>query len=177
MKKVFYSQQQFEKDLLDLTRQMAIDEWKPDLIIGPARGGLIPAVYLSHYYNVKMEPVNLSLRDFKTDLAKVKIEIDNILKYKRILVIDDIVDSGETLAMLCEILENYMKSEQTKKLQDREKGKGIPDDIQSHQVKFAALHYNVTNQASFVPDYYANEIDKSQDDIWLEFGFETWWNK
>lgn len=165
MKKLQYTKQRFERDLLDIARQLAQDNWKPDIIIGPARGGLIPAVLLSHYYDVKMLPINLSLRDFKTDIEKVRIEIQDISNYKNILVVDDIVDSGETLDLLKKILKKQVTEDQ-KNIWDKE-----PD------IRFAALYYNISNAAGFDPEYYVNEINKEDPDqnIWVVFPFENWW--
>ena len=55
-----------------------------DFVTGVPRGGLVPAVMLSHYMNKKFKPYNEAL------------EMTNIARQK-VLVVDDISDSGETL--------------------------------------------------------------------------------
>ena len=65
------------------------DKYK--LIIGITRGGLIPAVHLSHYLGIPMD---------------VKIPSDLVSNWKEILVVDDIVDTGQTLnntQKLCDV--------------------------------------------------------------------------
>lgn len=158
MKKYYYSKEQFEKDLQDIIRQMAVDNWKPDLIIGPARGGLISAVYLSHYFDVKMAPVCLSLRDFRTNPDDTHIPVKNIEEYRRILVIDDIIDSGATMRVLLPLIEEKHN---------------LANEL---EIKVATLFYNCTNEFKQRPDYYVNVLDKAKQDEWIVFPVENWWN-
>ena len=37
-----------------IARDIAITNWRPDYVVGLTRGGLIPAVLLSHYFDVPM---------------------------------------------------------------------------------------------------------------------------
>ena len=46
----------------DLGRALTVDGFKPELIIGVARGGLVPAVMLSHYLDVPMQSLHWSTR-------------------------------------------------------------------------------------------------------------------
>lgn len=160
MKKYSYSNKELEGDLLKIARDMALDNWKPDLILAPIRGGLVPGVYLSHYYNVRLAPINLSLRDFKNDAVDLSI----LSKYENVLIIDDIIDTGETFSLLSEkLLGSDYHQYRTRS--------GIT------QVKFASLYYNISNKFDFAPDYYAKEINKAEEDVWIEFPFETWFLK
>lgn len=160
--KFHYTYQMMLDDLSYIAKSLESANWVPDLIIGPARGGLVPAVYLSHYFNVKMEPINLSLRDFKTDLAKVKFDITNILEYKKILVIDDIVDSGETFFQLNNLLNQHIRN--------------INNGENDIQIKYAACFYNTTNNSQFNLDFYARPIDKTVNNLWIVFPFDEWFN-
>lgn len=66
-------------------------------IIGISRGGLIPAVRLSHLLNIPMETLNWQTRDGE---KKQYFKLLNIAKYEDIsttLFVDDICDSGATL--------------------------------------------------------------------------------
>ena len=72
-----------------------IGEDVPDVIVGLTRGGLIPAVRLSHMFNVKLYTLNISLRDGKCSSAG--FDWRRLEKYRNILVVDDINDSGSTL--------------------------------------------------------------------------------
>ena len=60
---------------------------KPQFITGVPRGGLIPAVLMSHKFNIPF----IGLEAAKTLPGELK---------KKILVIDDIADSGNTLAQI-----------------------------------------------------------------------------
>ena len=72
-----------------------LGDWEPDAIAGLTRGGLIPAVQFSHMFNVKLYTLNISLRDGKAPSAK--FDWKQLEKYSRVLIIDDINDSGSTL--------------------------------------------------------------------------------
>ena len=70
-------------------------DWEPQAIVGLTRGGLIPAVQFSHMFNVKLYTLNISLRDGKA--PSTKFNWKQLEKYERILIVDDINDSGATL--------------------------------------------------------------------------------
>lgn len=77
--------------------QMENDGFKPELILGPCRGGLIPGVILSHSLNVEFKPLSISLRDYPTfDISSYQS--------KNILVIDDICDSGKTIEQIRKVI-------------------------------------------------------------------------
>lgn len=68
-------------DLRDMIKASGI---KFDYIYGPCRGGYIPAVILSHEFNV---PVVENEQDFQ-DIADERLSV---------LIVDDIIDTGETI--------------------------------------------------------------------------------
>ena len=78
-----------------------------DAIVAPARGGLLMGVIASHALNVPLVPVSYSSKKGKGDDRNHDNVLPPMSKYKRILVVDDIADSGETLK---EINDHY-KSE------------------------------------------------------------------
>ena len=47
----------------DLINQMFADNWKPDYIVGITRGGLTPAIIMSHKTGIKMFTLDVRLRD------------------------------------------------------------------------------------------------------------------
>lgn len=97
-----YTYQQFEDDTNRIVNSISGDSFKPDVIVGLSRGGLMPAVVLSHRLNVPMVPVTWQTRDGKT---KDKEVLNNVKsKYNNILVVDDICDSGLTLREISSIL-------------------------------------------------------------------------
>jgi uncharacterized protein len=46
-----------------ICRELATGTWRPDYVVGITRGGLIPAVMISQYFNIPLHTLNVSLRD------------------------------------------------------------------------------------------------------------------
>ena len=71
----------------------------------------------------------------------------------KVLIVDDICDSGETF----ERLSNYIK-----------------DNI-NHEcdVRFSALWWN--NECDFEPHYYTRDLAKDSEPVWIFFPHENWW--
>ena len=123
-----------------------IGEDVPDVIVGLTRGGLIPAVRLSHMFNVKLYTLNISLRDGKCSSAG--FDWRRLEKYRKILVVDDINDSGSTLQ------EVYKQ--------------GYGREIM--KPKFAALLSK--SSSKFECDYSGELINKDKDNEWIVFPWE-----
>ena len=127
---------------------------KPDIILGLARGGLIPAVRLSHLLGVPMEPLYWSLRDAerRDNIENIKEDLLTRVDYK-VLVVDDIVDSGKLMSEVVEYLcdGNYPML-----------GK----------IQTASLVYNKSQQLH-KPYFYFQEIDRNVDTEWINF----WWEE
>ena len=81
MKKIKYEWNQLENDCIDLAKKLKYNKIAIKDIYGVPRGGLIPAVILSHILNLKI----INHQDLIT---------------KETLIVDDISDSGETLAKI-----------------------------------------------------------------------------
>lgn len=164
--KLFYTHADMVNDLKSITKDIDAAGFKPEYILGLTRGGLFPATMLSHYYNVPLIPISLSLRDFKSDIDFVQEQVKktvgkDVLFSKKLLVVDDIVDSGDTLKELSLIF-NRIKQTITNRKSDN--------------IQFASLFYNTSNSAGFTPDFYARSIDKVKEDQWIVFSsFEDWW--
>lgn len=152
-KKLYYSNDDMLHDLNVIYRKMARNVFKPDVIVGVTRGGLIPAVYASHYFGVPLLTINVSLRDFKAHE-----EVDEIMEHvgagKNVLIVDDICDSGDTLKLI------------TDKLHEQ-------DPLMSAlHVKTAVLIHN-TGETVFDPDYSGLDINKREDPQWVVFSWEV----
>jgi len=147
----------------EIARQVAVDNWKPDLIIGITRGGAWPAVMLSHYFNCKMVGLDISLRDkFDTDPRYCTGPEHNgwadedAMNGRNILIVDDINDSGATINF---IREDWMAYKWDK--QDN--------------VRFAVLISNEASKAVVDPKYVGEYINKHADPVWIVFPYEEWW--
>lgn len=104
MHKIFYSYSEFLKDSQDLANQ--IKDYKPDAIVAVARGGLTLGHFLASFLNIRnLYCINsIHYNDTqKLDTFEV-FNIPDLSKSKKVVIVDDIVDSGETFAKLKEIL-------------------------------------------------------------------------
>jgi len=154
----FYTNADLREGIFSLARQMVLDDWKPDLIVGVLRGGSIPAVYLSHWYRCPMMTIEWSTRDNAVgqNLGELGKEI---IAGRSVLMVDDICDSGLTLKEIDDVLkEQYTKSKSRKK--------------NGFNMRVACLHYNIA-QDLFDPDYHHLEINKDDDPRWIVYEWEN----
>ena len=103
MKKIYYPYQEFKQDLKILTQK--IDQ-PFDAILGIARGGLSMAQMLGEYYAMR-EVYAINTIGYEDTQKKESVEVFNVpdLKSaKQVLVVDDIVDSGDTLVEVLAVL-------------------------------------------------------------------------
>ena len=158
MKKTYISEQQIKSGVLDIIRQMLQDDWRPDYIVGITRGGLIPAVLMSHYTGIKMHTLDVRLRDGGEDGPESNTWLAEYASQgKKILVLDDINDTGETFKW---IVQDWQAS--------------VIDHIDwGNTVRFAAIIDNVPSEMDV--EYYSMEINKLEDPSWIVFPFEEWW--
>ena len=137
------------RDVNTLCREILLDKFDPDVIVGLSRGGLTPGVMMSHWMEKPFKAIKASLRDFP--------EWEDYLPRKtdeRVLIVDDICDSGETFFKI------------RKHINER-KENGV-------DVRFATLWWN--SECNFEPHYYVNECQKDTNKIWIHFPWESWWN-
>lgn len=101
----FYSYDEFKQDVAFLAKEIQ-KNFQPDALVAIARGGMT----LGHSLAIALNTRNLfTLNSIHYEDTKKldTIEIFNIpdlSKYKKILLIDDIVDSGESLSEIMRIL-------------------------------------------------------------------------
>ena len=86
------------------------EPWDPDLIVSVNRGGLVPGVYLSHALKVPHLPIHYQTRDsggahHSKDGWKVSNKPRSFDYDKKILLVDDINDSGKTFKTIMEYWE------------------------------------------------------------------------
>ncbi len=148
----------------DITHDVLKENWKPEYIVGLTRGGLIPAVMLSHYFEIPMHTLKVSLRDSEAGPESNLWMADDAFCGKNILIVDDINDSGETL----------------KWIQQDWRSSHLPldpkwDTIWNKSVRFATL---INNEASTFKDvdYSGMDINKHENPQWIVFPWENWWS-
>lgn len=112
----------------------------PDIIIGVSRGGLVPARIICDFLHQKdIATIKVEHWGIAETLGKARIkyplpeEID--ISEKRILVVDDVADTGETYKVIIDYLNEMVPAE----------------------IKTAALHYKTGS--SFIPDHWGEKQD------------------
>lgn len=97
----------------DLARQVVESGFEPRVIIAIARGGMIPAGALTYKLGVKLtDAINV---EFYTDVETTRPDpillapmLDSqSISNQRILVVDDVADSGRTLALVIKLLRGF----------------------------------------------------------------------
>lgn len=102
MIKHYYAYTEFRDDLKTLVSK--ID--KPfDTIVGISRGGLSMAQMLGEYYDIrKVYAINSIGYDDTVKLDEVRIfNVPDLSDSKSVLIVDDIVDSGDTLIKILDL--------------------------------------------------------------------------
>ncbi|MEM2896533.1 MAG: phosphoribosyltransferase [Candidatus Bathyarchaeia archaeon] len=122
---------------IELTEKIKRSGFSPDVIVGVARGGWIPARLISDFLN---NPNVASIRiQFYEEVGKTGLKpvitqpVSTSIKGKKVLAVDDVADTGESLKTLYSHL--------------KEKG--------AAEIKIATLH--VKPKSAFQPDFYMKE--------------------
>ena len=92
-------------DFSRLTRQLSqlVAAFKPDVIVGVAKAGLFPATAVACALRCELIPVRISRRVDDVVVHRTpqwRVPLTAGLAGKRVAVIDDISDSGQTLSMV-----------------------------------------------------------------------------
>lgn len=137
---------QIEKGTTSLCLKVADNfTWRPTIIFGLARGGLVPAVIMSHMLDVKMLPISYSSKKGKGEYKQYDNSLPMFDQTRNILLVDDICDTGYTMR---EVHDHYVG--------------------QGHSVVTAALYYK--EGAAITPDHVWQKIPHDAD--WIEFPWE-----
>ena len=147
--KLWYKWDEMRRDVNTLCRNITLDKFDPQVIVGLSRGGLTAGVMMSHWFQKPFKPVKASIRDFPDWEDYLPKKTD-----ERVLIVDDICDSGETFVKIQEHLKDATN---------------LPVEV-----RFASLWWN--NECEFKPHYYVQECAKDTEAIWIHFPWEHWWN-
>lgn len=131
--------------------KVARADWTPDFVVGIGRGGLVPAVYISHQLDVPMLSVDHSSKqaEFADELLRKVAE--KSAAGTRLLFIDDINDTGGTIAHIRRLLSDHGSD--------------------SDNLRFAVVVNNLRSKV--VVDYWARTIDRADDKRWFVFPWEA----
>lgn len=141
---IYISYSKLESLVKTVCDKIETSGWQPSMIVGVTRGGLLPAVILSHHFNVPCKTLDVSFRDNPN--AVVPVELIRVLENHQVLVVDDINDSGTTINSISQ----YMPI----------------------GTRYAVLIDNQASQCTIKVDYCGANIDKSKDDVWIVFPYE-----
>ena len=123
--------------------------FKPDLIVAVSRGGFPPARIISDVLDVR-EVASVSVVYYRAvgetrDRPIIVHPLNAEVKDKKVLIVDDVADTGHSLALVRQHIQERGASE----------------------VRVATLHYKPWS--ALKPDYYARETD-----AWIIYPWETW---
>jgi len=138
-----YSCTELKDDVRILAKK--VQEFNPQTIVAIARGGLTLAHSLSQALDIRDVQTIIAI-SYSHDKQLPTIKIENIPKIKtsRVLVVDDIADSGRTFAEVMKVLKQSNLS---------------------CEFKTASIFYK--KNSIFQPDFKLKETDK-----WIEFFWE-----
>lgn len=143
----------------DLIQQMAKANYKPEVVIGLARGGADMAVKFSHYFDIPCEILKWQTRDGNhgnpvpvAEVGKMQT-LMSAYRNVNILIVDDIYDTGKTLADIDMTLDACNKM---------------------NTITYAVCIENLDADAVEI-DFSARQISRSDDEQWFVFPCENWW--
>jgi len=145
MTKLYYSYDECLEDCKQLVP--ALKEYNPDAIVSIARGGLLIGQLLSYGLdNRELFSINCVHYDDTIKLDSFKISnIPDLSQCNKIILVDDIIDSGETMVEIVKVLsEKYHQCE----------------------IKIASIFYK--KSALIQPDFKVREAKE-----WIEFFWEV----
>lgn len=101
---IYYGYNELEKDMLSLLPQCRA--FDPELIVAVARGGMIGAQLMAYGLDVRNVQL-LSAESYDDEVQRdgvtMRCDID-VSRCSRVLIVDDIVDSGKTLEAIRGVL-------------------------------------------------------------------------
>jgi len=124
-----------------------IKDYQPQMIVGLSRGGLVPARIMSDMLGVEEVGI-LGVKFYKsmgkaTDFPRITQELAMDISGKRILIVDDVADTGRSLMVAKDYLER----------------KG------AKEIRIATIHYKPNS--IFKPDYFVSSTS-----AWIVYPWE-----
>ena len=144
MEKRYYPYEDFLVDTKLLTQKI---EWEFDAIIAIARGGLSLAQLFGEYYDLRaVYSINTIGYEDTQKLDSVQVfNLPQLQDARSVLIVDDIIDSGDTLIEVLKVL-----------------SEAYPDVT----FKTASLFYK--KSAKIAPNWYVKEAETWIDFFWTE---------
>ena len=143
--KQYYSYEEFKRDTLTLLK--SIKNFEPQAVVGVARGGLMLSHALAEGMSIR-EVQTLRTELYDGSEKRHELTLYGVCEFsekKRVLVVDDIADSGETLECVMGHLE-----------------RNFPE------VEFKSLTLFYKKTSSYEPHFWVNEATE-----WIDFFWEA----
>lgn len=131
--------------VVSLSRKLAVQlrqaGYRPDVIIAIGRGGYVPARLLADYLDI-MDLTAIKVEHYvsgahRQNVATVRYPLNIDVSGQRVLVVDDVSDSGDTFTVTLQ---------------------HITQRSSPQEIRTAVLHHKTVS--AFIPDYYAAKIVK-----------------
>jgi len=161
MSKLYYTWDVLNRDCRHIVREMAHDSYHPDVVIGPGRGAYPFGVMLSHYFEVPFEAFRWQTRDGHIEDSGTLRHILSKYIGKKVLVVDDINDTGTTLIGIDSIINDFDSKDNNNMF------------IRHDDLKYCTLFDKESSEFDKV-SYTANNVLPDQE-RWIVFPYEEWW--
>jgi uncharacterized protein len=145
------TQADFLSGIERLAERIDAGGWLPQFIVGIGRGGLVPGCFLSHRTGIPLLSIDHSSKVYDFAEALLIHVAGCAGAGERYLFVDDINDSGKTIAHLRETLRSNGADEAN--------------------IRFAVLIDNASSCERV--DYAAQQIDRKVDRDWFVFPWES----
>ena len=128
---------------------MHAEGFNPDVLVGVGRGGWTPAVIVSNIlknpklYSIKCEHYDVNDKPMKS--ARISQTVGLQVKGKKVLIIDEVADSGGSLRAIA----RHFKS------------------LETSDFRFLVLHWK--KGAAFTPEYYGAKVGKR----WIKYPWDV----
>jgi hypoxanthine phosphoribosyltransferase len=145
-----YTQLHYMAD--NIISKIKLDNWIPEYIVGISKGGLLPAILISNYYDIPLYTIKIS---FDNDGNEYDCDTNSWMASdafdgKNMLIINSINNTGKTISWL----KNNWESECLPNSDKWEK-------IWHNNVKFAAIACNLLSKETI--DYNSFTIDQNKE--------------
>jgi hypoxanthine phosphoribosyltransferase len=132
----------------ELAQLVADSSFRPEVLVAVARGGLLPGGGLSYALGIKLtDAINV---EFYTDVDETLPDpvllaphLDTAsLKGRHILVVDDVADSGRTLALVLDLLQQHGAEARSAVLYAKRRSEVTPDYVWSQTDKWIVFPWS-----------------------------------
>ncbi len=129
------SYERFGTAARDLAQTVADDGYEPDWIVGIARGGLLIAGAIGYALSIKnIATINVEFYTDVDERLEVPVLLPPVLNLldltdTKVLVVDDVADTGETLKMVLDLLTSSVSEVRSLVIYEKSRSMVKPDFV------------------------------------------------